>query len=72
MFVNIPWSCQMLVEHRHYCHPFFGNKGMRYFLLERQTVEGVLNGMVHYRPSHFGFNYWYRIARRYVDQKLPL
>lgn len=72
MFVNIPWSCQMLVEHRHHCHSFYGDKGMRYFLLERQTVGGVLDGMVHYRPSHFGFNYWNRITCRYRNQKLSL
>lgn len=72
MFVNIPWSCQMLVEHRLHYHPFHGDKGMRDFLLERQTVTGVLDGMVHYRPSHFGDNYWYRIACRHADQKLPL
>lgn len=72
IFVNIPWSCQMLVENRHHCHPFNGDKRMRDFLLERQTVIGVLDGMVHYRPSHFGYDYWHRIACRYTDQKLPL
>jgi hypothetical protein len=45
---------------------------MRDFLLERQTVGRVLDGMVYYQPSHFGDDYWYRIARRYINQKLPL
>lgn len=72
MFVNIPWSCQMLVENRHHCHPFNGDKRMRDFLLERHTVGGVLDAMVYYQPSHFGYDYWHRIACRYIDQKLPL
>lgn len=72
MFVNIPWSCQMLVEHRHHSHPFNDDKRMRDFLLERQTVGGVLDSMVYYQPSHFGYNYWSRIASRYINQKLSL